>query len=143
MAVGTLIDGVVAGNVQAKKGAVAIADGSSLVRGRIRRLESYKDPSPHYVVALEFTEVEFEGIRYRFFADSTEIESAPGVEQRLSTDAKTEEMGSAWGVLVHKTTTTTLHFSNLPCVATFFVNSNKLDVQPGFRTVWRTRKLEP
>jgi len=142
MAVGTLIDGVVAGNVQAKKGAMAIADGSP-VRGRIRRLERYKDPVPHYVVALEFTEVEYEGIRYRFYADSTGIESTDGVSQSLSTPSKTEEISSAWGLLSYKTTSTTLRFSNLPCVATFFVNGGKLDLQPGFRTVWKTRKLEP
>lgn len=142
MAVGTLIDGVVAGNVRAKKGPVAIADGSP-VRGRIRRLEYYKDPFPHYVVALEFTEVQYEGIRYRFYADPTEIESAPGVEQSLSTDTMTIDMDSAWGSLAYQTTTTTLHFSRLPCVATFFVNSSKLDVPPGFRTVWKTRKLQP
>ena len=68
MAVGTLIDGVVEKNVAAKKGAVLIAAGSP-VRGRIRRLEHYRDPFPHFVVALEFTEVEAQGIRYRFYAD--------------------------------------------------------------------------
>jgi hypothetical protein len=142
MAVGTLIDGVVAGSVKAKKGAVVIADGSA-VRGRIRRLEFYKDPFPRYTVALEFTEVQYEGIRYRFYADPTEIESAAGVEQNLSTSAMTIDTGSAWGSLAYKTTTTTLHFSSLPCVATFFVNGSKLDVPPGFRTIWKTRKLEP
>src|SRR5215467_72974 len=51
MTVGSLIDGVVAANVPAK-GRVLMAAGSP-VRGRVRRLERYTDPPPHFVVALE------------------------------------------------------------------------------------------
>src|SRR5262249_8069933 len=89
IAVGTLIDGVVAGSVAAKKGAVTIAAGSP-VRGRIRRMERYTDPFPHFVVALEFTEMELRGIRYRFYADVVEIDLVPGVEHTLSTKDRME-----------------------------------------------------
>jgi hypothetical protein len=126
-AVGALIDGVVAANVPAK-GAVVIAAGSP-VRGRVRRLERYRDPVPHFVVALEFTQVELEGIRHRFYADLVRIESAPGVEQKLP--ALTE---TGW---------VTLHFSLLPGVATFFLKGSSLDLPVDFRTVWKTRKLAP
>ena len=88
MAVGALIDGVVGGNVSAK-GRLVIAAGSP-VRGRIRRLERYTDPFPYFVVALEFTEVEVQGIRYRFYADPVDIEPIAGVEQTLWTQDKYE-----------------------------------------------------
>jgi hypothetical protein len=68
MAVGTLIDGVVADNVAGNKGAVLIAAGAP-VQGRIRRLEHYSDPFPYFVVALEFAEIELQGFRHRFYAD--------------------------------------------------------------------------
>jgi len=91
MAVGALIDGVVAANVSVKHKLV-IAAGSP-VRGRIRRLERYTDPFPYYVVALEFTEVQVEGIRYRFYADPVDIERIAGVEQRLWTKDEYEARG--------------------------------------------------
>ena len=66
-AVGTLIEGVVEGNVLHKK-SVLIPSGSP-VRGRVRRLEWNDDKGGYYVVGLEFTEIEAAGTRYRFFAD--------------------------------------------------------------------------
>ena len=83
MAVGTLIDGGVAANVGAKHAVVIPAD--SPVRGRIRRMESYTNPFPYFIVGLEFTEVEVQGIRYLFYADLVDIDRKPGVEFRLKT----------------------------------------------------------
>jgi hypothetical protein len=142
MAVGTLIDGVVAGNVAAKKGAVLLAAGSP-VRGRIRRLERYADPFPHFVVALEFTEVELQGIRHRFYADVVEIESAPDVEQTLSSLDKTEVWDLDKGGREVKQTQETLWLPSLPGVAVFFFRGGKLDLPRGFRTVWKTRPWAP
>jgi hypothetical protein len=142
MAVGTLIDGVVAGNVAAKKGAVLIAAGSP-VRGRIRRLERNTDPFPYFIVALEFTEVELQGIRHRFYADVVEIESAPGVEQMLSSLDKTEIWNLENGGRRVKQTKETLWLPDLPGVAVFFWRGGQLDLPQGFRTVWKTRPLAP
>ena len=82
-AVGALIDGVVSRNVLLK-GRVVISEGSP-VRGRIRRLERYSQPQSYFVLALEYTEVAIEGIRYRFDAELKRIDPAPGVEETLST----------------------------------------------------------
>jgi hypothetical protein len=131
-----LIDGAVAGNVTAK-GAVVVAAGSP-VRGRIRRLERYTDPFPHFVVGLEFTEVEFEGIRHAFYADVVEIGSAPGIEQTVSFNRTQAVIGRAI-----RENRETLSLPNLPGVATFFVRGGKLDLPPDFRTVWKTRTLAP
>jgi len=148
MAVGELIDGVVASNVPAK-GAVTIAAGSP-VRGRIRRLEHYTDPFPHMIVGLEFTEVALEGIRYRFYAGLVEIGSAPGVEQTLHTPYETRSLSfesrgprSAWGPGNISQTSETIWTYDLPGVATFFFNGDKLALPAGFRTVWKTLPLAP
>lgn len=164
MAVGTLIDGVVADKVAAKKGAVLIPAGSP-VRGRVRRMERYADPFPYFVVALEFTEVELQGIRHRFYAELVEIEATPGVEQTLVYNSATRVRHTATsqlsntlpdilnppttGELVEgedmeiKRTRERLWLPNLPGVATFFFKGDRLDLPQGFRTVWKTRRWPP
>lgn len=139
-AVGALIDGVVAANVTAK-GGVTIAAGSP-VRGRIRRLEHYTDPFPHLIVGLEFTELELEGIRYRFYADLVEIGAIPGVEQTLRTPYQATEwrFPGTWGL---RQSSETVWTYSLPGVATFFFHGDKLDLPAGFRTVWKTLPLAP
>jgi hypothetical protein len=140
MSVGTLIDGVVAGNVRGKGVRIAV---DSPMRGRIRRLERYTDPFPYFVVALEFTEVESQGIRRRFYADLVAIESAPGVEQTLSNAGKATASQGFNGGWDFKRTIETLELHSLPGVATFFLKGGKLDLPVGFRTVWKTRTWAP
>lgn len=135
-AVGALIDGVIEINVAAKR-AVVIAAGSP-VRGRIRRLERYSDPFPHFVVALEFTEVESQGIRYRFDADLARIDPAPGITQTLSHRGRTETIDK--GIFQEfRISRETLFFSDLPGVATFFFKGATLNLPQSLRTVWTTR----
>ena len=135
-AVGTLIEGVIGVDVTAK-GAIVIAAGSP-VQGRIRRLEHYSDPFPHFVVGLEFTEVESQGIRYRFDADLARIDPAPGIAQTLSHRGRTETVDK--GLFQEfRIGRETLFFSNLPGVATFFFKGAALNLPQGLRTVWTTR----
>ena len=135
-AVGALIDGLIEINVVAKR-AVVIAAGSP-VRGRIRRLERYSDPFPHFVVALEFTEVESQGIRYRFDADLARIDPAPGITQTLSHRGRTETIDK--GIFQEfRIGSETLFFSDLPGVATFFFKGARLNLPQSLRTVWTTR----
>ena len=137
MAVGELIEGKVEASVP-PKGALLIAAGSP-VRGRIRRLERDTDPIPYFVVGLEFTEVELQGIRHRFYGDLTGVESAPGVELRLTVATRTEEVNPARAPRQVRTTTEVLTLPDLPGVGTFFVRGSDLDLPPGFRTDWTTR----
>jgi hypothetical protein len=138
--VGALIEGTVAGNVTLK-GKLIVAGGSN-VRGRVRRLERYSTPAAHFVLAIEFTELEFENIRYRFYADPMTIDPAPGVEQTLNTSRPIYGIaGNAPGQVGQHFESFTL--PNLPGVAAFFVRGTRLDLPPGFRTVWKTRSLAP
>ncbi len=136
MVVGTLIDGVVAGDVKDKH-AVVIPAGSP-VRGRIRRMERYTDPFVYFVVGIEFTEVEVDGIRHVFYADLAGIDRVPGVELTLSTgnngveNPRTVTIVTRERIVVH----------NLPGVATFFFKGEPLDLPANFRTVWKTRALK-
>jgi hypothetical protein len=140
IAVGALIDGVVAADVKDKR-TVVIPAGSP-VRGRIRRLERYTDPFDYYTVGLEFTEVEVEGIRHIFYADLADTDLPPSVELTLSTgnhgaETLRSSMASLGGVTME--TREKIFTHNLPGVAVFFVRGNKLDLPQDFRTVWKTR----
>jgi hypothetical protein len=141
MAVGTLIDGVVAGNVAARHEVVIPA--GSAVRGRIRRMERYGDPFAYFVVGLEFTEVEVQGIRYLFYADLLEIDPAPGVELTLSTKDTSEINDPRYGGTFSRQTRENLVLYRLPGVAVFFFKGGRLELPPDFRTVWKTRPLTP
>ncbi|MGP8244770.1 MAG: hypothetical protein ACLQVN_09660 [Bryobacteraceae bacterium] len=140
MAVGALIDGVVASTVTSK-GGLTIAAGSP-VRGRIRRLEHYTDPFPYLIVGLEFTEVELQGIHYRFYAGLVDIGAAPGVEARLRTPYEPDEMRLGRLGEIRQTSETIWTY-NLPGVATFFFHGDKLALPAGFRTLWKTLPLAP
>ncbi len=141
MAVGQLIDGVVAGDVMAKRKPV-IAAGSP-VRGRIRRLERYTDPFPYFVVALEFTEVQAEGIRYRFYADPVDIQPIAGVEQKLWTEDRSETAKFFDGGSLTRQRRENLFLYDLPGVVSFFFKATKLELPQDFRTVWKTRLVTP
>lgn len=142
LAVGGLIEGVVASAVRVD-GAVLIAAGSP-VHGRLRRLERRADPEPYFIVALEFTEVESQGIRYRFFADLIELGSAPGVEGELASGStESHSIPGGPGARIEKRKWDKTWLPDLPGVAAFFVRGAELDLQPGFHTVWKTRSVTP
>ena len=143
LSVGTPIEGVVAENVMAKR-TVMIPAGSP-VHGRIRRLERYTDPFPYFVVGLEFTEVEVEGVRHLFYADLARMDPAAGVETTLSTKdtINTKIDPLVFGQTSTRETRESLSVSNLPGVATFFYKGGRLELPRDFRTVWKTRPWKP
>jgi hypothetical protein len=147
MAVGTLIDGDVAGDVAAKR-ATLIPSGSP-VRGRIRRMERYTDPFPYFVVGLEFTTVEIQGIRHLFYADLVSIDPLPALEanrlviRNTTTRSELPVRGRTAPSSVTVQTGESLSFTNMPGVVTFIFKGPKLELPEGFRTVWKTRALTP
>ena len=137
--VGTLIDGSIASNVLSKKKEILIPAGSP-VHGRLRRLERYRDdPSPHFVVGLEFTEVELKGARLRFYADLA-IQSAPGIEQTLATSSDTDLLALDGTIRGFKQTRQAVRLPPLPGVATLFYRGSKLDLPKDFETDWKSRQ---
>ena len=72
-----------------------------------------------------------------------EIGPLAGVEQRLSVphSAETRELMGVGREFKGKSET--LWLPDLPGVTVFFFKGGKLDLPAGFRTVWKTRPLEP
>ncbi len=134
MPVGTPIDGVVAGDVKDKH-TVVIPAGSP-VGGRICRMKRYTAPFVYFVVGIEFTEVEVEGIRHLFYAALVHIDPAPGVELTLSTgnhgvDTPRDQLGGPGTVTTVIRERVVVH--NLPGVATFFFKGDQLSLPANFR----------
>jgi hypothetical protein len=143
MAVGTLIDGAVANPVTLKRAEIIPA--GSVVRGRIRRMERYTDPFPYFVIGLEFTEVEVQGIRHLFYADLLTMDSALGVSAFLTTDNTTAaaQTRDLFGARSGRQMIESRSLYQLPGVAAFFFKGRKLELPAGFRTVWKTRTWKP
>jgi hypothetical protein len=138
--VGALIEGVVEGSVLRRK-RVLIPDGSP-VRGRVRRMDWHDEKGGYFVVALEFTEIEAAGTRYRFFADLVDTDRLPGLRQSIRT-FKQEASTLLDGGEMTRDSSDVLFLPDLPGVGSFFVQARQLDLPPGFRTTWKTRALVP
>jgi hypothetical protein len=127
--VGKLVDGRVVGDVR-RKGKVVLEDGAP-VRGRIRHLERYKDDR-HFVVSIEFTEVQAQGVPLRFYADLVSLAEWKNAQPVLK---KEVPMQNTMGDRLEAS------LSQLPGLAAFFVSGKTFVLPPGLRTVWQTRAL--
>jgi hypothetical protein len=106
-------------------------------------LERYAEPFPYFIVGLEFTEVEVQGIRRLFYADLISLEPAPGVERFLTTSNTTERVENGFGGMSSRQHQQRIALYDLPGVATFFWKGSRLELPRGFRTEWKTRPLNP
>jgi hypothetical protein len=106
-------------------------------------MERYTDPFPYFVVGLEFTEVEVEGIRHLFYGDLVEISPALGVELILKNTTRTQTNPLLFANISSGQTIETLSLYKLPGVATFFYKGGRLELPQDSRTVWRTHSLKP
>ena len=125
--VGALIDAKISGDVM-RKGKIVLPTGS-VVHGRIRRLERYKDGA-NFIVGLEFTEVVVNGESLRFYADLLRMDRLPGIRTTLPDPAVVKSTG--------KYVTQKITLPELPGVASFFVKGKTFTHPPGFQMVWRT-----
>ena len=131
--VGSLLTATVSGNVP-RKGPVLIPDGST-VRGIVRRMEWNAEKGGYYIVAIEFTDIDAAGVRYRFNADLQSMDRTPGIGITLVTDGTMNKQVAG--------TTEILWLPDLPGVGQFFVRGNRLELPKGFRMSWKTRPPAP
>jgi hypothetical protein len=135
--VGSLIQGRVAADVRDRNKLLVPAGAS--VRGRIRRLEEYRDSGAYFVVGLEFTDLEWEGSHARFFAELQDMDHRDGIDWFLHNSASQTRRVSPD---LSETTSynETLRTAGLPGVGTFFVRAAHLNLPEGFKTTWKTSK---
>lgn len=135
-AVGDAISAIVESRVE-QKGAVPIPKGAML-HGRIRRFERSTTPTDHYIVGLEFTDLEFPGYHARFFGDMESVDTLQDLQWILTTSrSKTIELGIRGGIM---TTSETAVYRAIPIpgVSTFFMGAAKFHLPEGLHMTWRT-----
>jgi hypothetical protein len=120
-------------------GAVLIPKGA-LFEGRIRRLERESDPRPHYMVGLEFTDIEFPGHRARFIGEMVGMAPVPGLIQAVSTLSIDHTNAGVAGTLVRSHAETEIAFK-VPGVSTFFMEGQDFSIREGLEMTWLTTKL--
>jgi hypothetical protein len=135
-AVGDAISARVESRVE-QKGATAIPK-DAMLRGRIRRFERSSTPTDHYVVGLEFTDVEFPGHHARFFGDMESVDTLPDLQWLLSTSrTKTLDLGIRGGIMTNSETEV-YRAIPIPGVSTFFMQAAKFRLPEGMHMIWRT-----
>lgn len=117
--VGDPISGKVDSDARIKGKVVVHKD--ALVSGRLRRLEQHVEGWPYVLARLEFTEIEFEGMTARFFAELEKVIPPAGSEgiKRVATK-DLPGIGS------------------LPGVGTLSMPGNRMVVPAGTRMIWKT-----
>ncbi len=120
-------------------GAVLIPKGAFLL-GRIRRLERQSDPRPHYLVGLEFTDIEFPGHHARFIGEMLGIVPVAGLTLAISTFSMDKTNAGVAGTLVRSHAETEIAFK-VPGVSTFFMEGRDFRIPEGLQMSWMTTKL--
>ena len=120
-----------------QKGTTGIPKGAVL-RGRIRRFERDSTPTDHYIVGLEFTDLEFPGYHARFFGDMESVDTLPDLQWLLSTSrTKTLEFGLRGGFMT-SSETEVYRAIPIPGVSTFFMEAARFRLPEGLHMTWRT-----
>lgn len=119
--------------------AVVIPKGAVL-RGRLRRLEREPATRPHYLVGLEFGELEFAGHHARFTGEMIGMQPVRGVSPVLSTTKEYQrELGGVGNITV-----TQIEKEipvAVPGVSTFFIEGSSFQLPKGLQMTWRTIQL--
>ncbi len=118
-----------------RKGTIVVPAGA-LVRGRVRRLESYDKPRRHFIVGLEFSEIEFDDTHAGFTGSLDRVDPMPELTWFLGSSSA-RQITDAVGVtnIVERERVRT---TELPGVGTFFVDGEHFRLPKDFQMIWRT-----
>ncbi|MBI5281319.1 MAG: hypothetical protein HY858_06520 [Candidatus Solibacter usitatus] len=141
--VGDLLEARLTADAVLKKKVIIPKD--AVIRGRLRRLERSAEGTPHFVVGVEFAEIEFAGKRGRLFGKLQSVEQVAGLQWMLSSSShKAERLsgGSTMqGVTVNTSHTENIYVRDLPGVGTFFMTGTQFRLPRGLKMTWQTVEL--
>jgi hypothetical protein len=106
-------------NTDAKLNGVVVVPKGALVKGRIRRMESYSEPVASWIVGVEFSEVEFDNKRAEFLGHLDRMDEVPGLSWSLESSTGPE----------------------LPGVSVFRIEGKRVQLHAGLRMTWHTLAL--
>lgn len=121
---------------------LAIPKGTA-VRGRLRMLRRETEPEPHYVIGLEFSEVELGDKRAVFYARLQQPPSVPGLRLYFTRTSKKSSSVGAGTVQAYGTETVTTEqyrVADLPGVSVFMMMGTSFRLPKGLKMVWKTEE---
>jgi hypothetical protein len=135
--VGNLVEGIIDADVINHQN-VLLPKGA-LITGRLRRMEKYSDPSPYFLLGIEFDDIEFPDHHALFFGSFKNLDSeVPGFSWFLSFTNSTQPTTTS-GDSFYITTRETEHLPDVPGVGTFFMQGTAFRLPKGMRMVWQTQ----
>ncbi|HTS77801.1 MAG TPA: hypothetical protein VMG40_16435 [Bryobacteraceae bacterium] len=126
------------------KNQVVIPKGA-LLRGRIRRMERYSKPVPHFIIGLEFVAIEAPPRRWTFHGSLERIDPVPGLSWFLSIGHARESRPQLldphnglmeWTWSSYKAET--VYSADAPGTGTFFMQGTRFRLPAGLHMTWRT-----
>ena len=119
-AVGAAIEGVVTADV--KNGRKTAMPAGAPLHGRIRSLERHNESGGYFAIGLEFTEIEINGARARFYADMVRADQITGLEYLLTSHSSSQIAG-----LGSEISSERVSIPDLPGVGSFFLRRDRLE----------------
>ncbi|MEX2300317.1 MAG: hypothetical protein WD733_05240 [Bryobacterales bacterium] len=125
---------------EVKRDGVVLAPKGSLLIGRIRRLERFTDPKNHFIVGIEFTELQTPNRRARVAAELVHVTRFGGLVDRFGEERVNYQRqgGGLAGQGLERTTVESYGTASLPGTSELYVQASRLRIPRGLRMVWRT-----
>ncbi len=141
---------VVGGRIQAtltsdlKRNGELLAPKGSLLLGRIRRLERFSDPKDHFILGLEFTELQTPQRHARIAAELVHVTPFRGLVDHLGEEQVSYQTrgGGLAGEGMQRTTVESYSSTPLPGTSELYIRAKRLRIEPGLRMVWRTQHAD-
>ena len=137
-AVGDFIEAVVTADAL-QKNRLIIPKGAVL-RGRLRRMDAQAGSPEHFVVGLEFTDLEYPGYHARFFGTLARVESQVPGFQWLLDSAKVTKTARGRGQKI-VTSGTAYRVTEVPGVGTFLMEGTSFLLPQGMAMTWVTQEI--
>jgi hypothetical protein len=133
---GDLVEGIIDADLKDRQ--VLLVPKGSLITGRLRRMEKYSDPSPYFLVGIEFDDIEFPTHHARFFGTFKSLESdVPGFSWFVAWANSTKK--TLANDTLYTSTRETEHLPDVPGVGIFFMQGSSFRLPRGMRMVWQTQ----
>jgi hypothetical protein len=101
-------------------------------------MEKYSDPSPYFLLGIEFDDIEFPTHHARFFGTFKNLESdVPGFSWFAAWANSTKKTLNH--DTLYTTTRETEHLPDVPGVGIFFMQGSSFRLLRGMRMVWQTQ----
>jgi len=135
--VGDVVEGIIDGDLNDRQ--VLLVPKGSLITGRLRRMERYSDPSPYFLVGIEFDDIEFPAHHARFFGSFKSLASEVAGFSWFVSFASSTKTPLVGGGASYSSNRQTEHLPDVPGVGLFFMQGSAFQLPQGMRMVWQTQ----